>query len=153
MNVVAVAKKMKKATAKGGKAKAGKKEPPKKQPKLTKAQLRAIEEARLAVQRNRNKMLADATVRQTRKLQSISVDDLRQWFNLRRRPNNPLGPEDDTIYIDSLSANQNNFNSLLNPLVTYTISQVDRSESPNAAGQTRQGSLDITPWGGGEAKG
>ena len=56
---------MKKATAKGkAKSKAGKKEPPQKKPvKATKAQLKAAEEARLAKARNRDKMVADATLR------------------------------------------------------------------------------------------
>lgn len=94
-------------------------------------------------------MVADATVRQTRMLQAISVDDLHKWFNLRRRPpSNPLvggAHEDDSIYIESQGVEAN----ILNPLATYSASH-DRSESGQHA--RRLNSLDITPWGAGDAK-
>lgn len=143
---------MKKGTAKKAKSKAGKKEPPaqqKKVPKLTKAQLRAVEDAKLQKERNRNRMVTDATVLQTRKLQAISVEDLHRWFNLRARPQHALGQEDDAIYIEG-TGNQK-VNSLFHPEATHSISH-ERSESPPQNGGRRLSSLDIAPWGAAESK-
>ena len=47
--------------------------------------------------------------------------------------------------------NPNTLHTLFNPLATHTISQNDQTESHQQLGR-RQASLDITPWGAGDAK-
>ena len=52
----------------------------KKPKKLTKAELKAIEEEKQRKIRARGRIIVNATINQTRRLQSVSVKDLRSYF-------------------------------------------------------------------------